>query len=332
MIKISLVIPVYNAEKYLEKCLKSVITQTLKEIEIIIVNDGSKDKSLNIINDFFKKDKRIIIINKKNNEGVSKARNSALKIAKGEYILNIDSDDWIEDNYCEEIYEMAINNNLDIVVTDIFVEGKKQQYLKDLDIKSKDFITSKEYLEIFFKENLLGYTWNKLMRKKLYKDITYPENISLFEDIIVTSKLIKNAKKIGKINKAYYHYMENPTSISRKLNFSKIIDTYNCFKELKFIFSNEKNIYSYIEEQELYALIMVIVNSPIYKKNVEYTAILEYLLNCVKKVSVSKTDFRDNRNKRIQYFYYRILKLFPNRKLLKVVIVFNKNIKKLLKK
>ena len=227
MIKISLVIPVYNAEKYLEKCLKSVITQTLKEIEIIIVNDGSKDKSLNIINDFFKKDKRIIIINKKNNEGVSKARNSALKIAKGEYILNIDSDDWIEDNYCEEIYEMAINNNLDIVVTDIFVEGKKQQYLKDLDIKSKDFITSKEYLEIFFKENLLGYTWNKLMRKKLYKDITYPENISLFEDIIVTSKLIKNAKKIGKINKAYYHYMENQTSISRKLNFSKIIDTYN---------------------------------------------------------------------------------------------------------
>ena len=100
-IKISVMVPIYNTSQYLEKCLKSIISQSLKEIEIICVNDGSTDNSLEILEEFAKEDKRIIIVNKKNG-GLTSARNAALKIARGKYCLNIDSDDWIEQEYFKD--------------------------------------------------------------------------------------------------------------------------------------------------------------------------------------------------------------------------------------
>ncbi|MGL6168239.1 MAG: glycosyltransferase family 2 protein, partial [Fusobacteriaceae bacterium] len=117
--KISVIIPVYNTEKYLRRCLESIINQSLKEIEIIIVNDGSPDGSSKIIDEFSQKDKRIKVINKKNG-GISSARNVGLKKSLGEYVIHIDSDDWIEHNYFFEMYSKAKKDNLDIVISDIY--------------------------------------------------------------------------------------------------------------------------------------------------------------------------------------------------------------------
>ena len=107
-VKISVIVPVYNVEKYLRKCLDSITSQNLKEVEIIVVNDCSPDGSLKIIQEYIKKDKRITLVNKEKNEGLASARNSGLEIAKGEYILHIDSDDWIEQDYFKDMYELSL--------------------------------------------------------------------------------------------------------------------------------------------------------------------------------------------------------------------------------
>ena len=116
MPKVSVIIPVYNVEKYLHQCLDSVANQTLKDIEIICVNDCSKDNSLDILNEYAKKDSRIKIINFEENKGPGVARNAALDIAQGEYIMFLDPDDWYELNACETAYNQIVENNNDIVV------------------------------------------------------------------------------------------------------------------------------------------------------------------------------------------------------------------------
>ena len=110
--KISIIVPVYNVEKYLDRCLNSIVAQSLKEIEIIIVNDCSPDNSLKIIEKYMKKDERITLINKIKNEGLTSARNSGLEIAQGKYILHIDGDDWIEQEYLKDMYKTAENIKL----------------------------------------------------------------------------------------------------------------------------------------------------------------------------------------------------------------------------
>lgn len=170
-IKISVIVPIYNTSLYLEKCLRSIMDQSLEEIEIICVNDGSIDNSLEILKEISKEEKRIKIINQIN-QGVSKARNEAIRIAKGKYCLNIDSDDWIESKYLEDMYNTAESNDSDIVISDIFFDFKytptKNYVLKDLNIKDNKIITGKEYIEIFIKDNFYGYTWNKLIKRELY--------------------------------------------------------------------------------------------------------------------------------------------------------------------
>lgn len=126
--KISVIVPVYNVEKYLDRCLKSIVTQSLKDIEIIIVNDCSPDNSLKIIKKYMEIDRRIILIDKIKNEGLTSARNSGLEIAQGEYILHIDSDDWIEQDYLKDMYELAIKYDADMVISDYYRDyddGKK---------------------------------------------------------------------------------------------------------------------------------------------------------------------------------------------------------------
>ena len=173
MIKISIIIPVYNAEQYLEQCLESVIKQSLKEIEIICVNDGSIDNSLRILEEYSRKDNRIIMINQENG-GSSKARNSALQIAKGEYCLNIDSDDWIEEGYFEAIYNKAKKENLDIVISNYYLSFFTQKANKekvDLKLKKGEIIEGSQYILLLLTENFIGYMWNKLIKREIFERI-----------------------------------------------------------------------------------------------------------------------------------------------------------------
>ena len=117
-IKVSVIVPVYNVEKYLRECLNFLVNQTLKEIEIICINDGSEDSSLEILNEYASKDSRFVIINQENS-GQSVARNKGLDIAKGEYIGFVDSDDWVDLNFFENLYSEAVKNNSDIAAASI---------------------------------------------------------------------------------------------------------------------------------------------------------------------------------------------------------------------
>ncbi len=125
MAKVSVIVPVYNVEKYLEECIESLINQTLTDIEIICINDGSTDNSLKILEELQKKDNRIKIINQKNS-GVSSARNNGIENATGEYIGFVDSDDWIDSDYYEKLYNTAKKYNSDIAAGDMYRRNKKR--------------------------------------------------------------------------------------------------------------------------------------------------------------------------------------------------------------
>lgn len=242
-IKISIIVPVYNVEKYLRRCIESIIYQSLKDIEILIVNDASPDNSLKIIQEYMKKDKRIILINKEKNEGLASARNSGLKIAKGEYILHIDSDDWIEQDYFKDIYDLAIKNKSDIVVSDFYTDygGEKIIYRTDQYGKTGEELNKREVIENLGNRGSAYAVWNKLVKREIYENnkIKFLDGISAGDDLLVTPILFYNSNKIIKLSKAYLHYMQNPNSITKKPKYSALADIYYSVNKLEEFFKDK---------------------------------------------------------------------------------------------
>lgn len=287
--EISIIIPIYNREKHLEKCIRSVIEQDFENIEIICVNDGSEDKSLEILESLQKEDERIVIVNKKNG-GSSSARNAALKIARGKYCLNIDSDDWIEQGYFKAIYERAEKDNLDITISDIkidYLNKNKTEYRKDLNINENDVISNITYLKKFYTQNFLGYTWNKLIKREIYSknNIAYNEKIFLLEDVEVVGRLAYFAKKIGKMNRAFYHYVigENNGSFN-KIPFKHLLDTNSCFKNLEkfYIKNNEFYIKNLVSRKKNLRLIGMILGNK-FDSFKEYDSFIKDYLKDIKE-------------------------------------------------
>ncbi|EPF7489887.1 MULTISPECIES: glycosyltransferase family 2 protein [Morganellaceae] len=238
---VSVIVPVYNTSKYLKKCIDSILAQTLKDIEVIIVNDGSTDDSLSIINQY--SDDRIVIINKENG-GLSSARNSGIEEAKGDYILHVDSDDWIDADYCLDTYCYAKKNDIDMVITNLNMlwNGIEKEIKSIENLPTKETITNLEYLDFWSKNKVISSCVNRLIRTSLYKDndILHPENISLGEDLVTTPRLSFYSKKIGIIDKAYYNYIQNPESIMNSGTIRKIYDMINVFSILDDFFEQKK--------------------------------------------------------------------------------------------
>lgn len=253
--KISIIVPIYNTSKFLDKCINSILKQTYKGLEIILVNDGSTDDSLKKINDYKKIDNRIIIINKKNG-GLSSARNAGIKIATGNYILNVDSDDWLENNTCEILLKTAIKNDADIVIGNIFLEYKNKKE-KWEDLKNNKIYNNLDYLYAFFSENGKGSVSNKLIKRELYIDnkIYHPEGISLGEDTSTLLRLALKSKKIVKIGNYIYHYRQNEFSMmySKNKKIYEYIEAVEIIKKYYFD-NNSNNIYEKIEKILKYKL------------------------------------------------------------------------------
>lgn len=215
--KISIIIPVYGVEKYIGECLESVVNQTLKDIEIIIVNDGTRDNSMKIVEKYLK-DKRIKVINKENG-GLSSARNAGIKEAKGSYILHVDSDDFIDLEMSELMYKKAIEKDADVVIVDIKLFGNtiKEKWQDSTFLENKIY-TGKEYLEEYFLGKGCPAVCNKLWKRELYikNRVYHPENISYGEDGATTPRLLINADKIIKINRSLYHYRKRAEAMTSK--------------------------------------------------------------------------------------------------------------------
>lgn len=246
MPKVSVIIPVYNTEKYLEECLDSVIHQTLKDIEIICINDGSTDNSLEILKKYKQKDSRIITIDQENS-GAAIARNKGIKIANGEYLSFIDSDDYIDLDFLEKLYSASNNGNCDVVTTVNVknVDENLNQSYKNIFINSKqlNFI---ERADMFVKT---GISCNKIYKNSFIKNnnIYYTEDKAASEDLYFTVFSLLLANKVNIINNTSYYYRQVNNSLSRTIkdeknykiiDFCKIVDkrlstlNVNIFKKI----------------------------------------------------------------------------------------------------
>lgn len=210
MPKVSVIVPIYNVEKYLEKCINSLLSQTLEDIQIILVNDGSKDNSGNIAKEYKKNNKDRVIYVEKENGGLSDARNYGIKYATGDFIAFLDSDDYIEKNAYEEMYNKAIEENADYVECDFIWEfPNKIRVDKQYPYKNK-----KEMLSF-----VRVVAWNKLIKRQLITDnnLEFPKGLR-YEDVEFTYKLIPLINKFAYVDKPFIHYVQREGSIANVQN------------------------------------------------------------------------------------------------------------------
>ena len=202
---VSVVVPVYGVEKYVEKCLDSLSHQSYENIEVIVVDDGSIDRSGDICEEFAKKDKRIKVFHKTNG-GLSDARNYGIKKAKGEYVCLVDSDDWCKSEFVEKMVRVALKEDVDIVVC-----GYN-------DVVPRETIMTGEEATIRLlveQENVDIIAWNKMYRRSLFDDVSYPEGEN-YEDCLTTYKLLSKASKVAYLPESLYCYRERAGSITQK--------------------------------------------------------------------------------------------------------------------
>lgn len=247
--KFTFIIPIYNAEKYLEKCIESVLNQTYHNYEVILVNDGSKDNSFSIIMKYASKDKRIIVINKQN-AGVSSARNCALDVATGDYILFVDADDICNINMLDIIKKNI--KNYDML---LFAYEKKYKN-KSVCIKENKKNEMKEKIadKIFSNMAYSGYLWNKVFSSKIIKanQIKFNEKYHFCEDMVFISNYLEHVNSVKYINSVLYSYRMRVSSVSNVLIDKKnisILDSYmylfNYYKDN--IFLKNQFMYNYSE-------------------------------------------------------------------------------------
>ena len=210
MIKVSIIVPFYNVENYIEKCLESLVNQTLEDIEILLVNDGSKDTSEMIAKQFVEKYPNKIIYLEKENGGLSDARNYAIHYAKGEYIAFLDSDDYVEINMYEEMYRKAKEENLDYVECDFLWEYPD----KVLESKGKIYTNKKE---MFLYTRVVA--WNKLIKREIIQEnhLEFPKGYR-YEDVEFFYKLLPYIQNYGIVEKPFIHYVQRENSISNVQN------------------------------------------------------------------------------------------------------------------
>lgn len=282
MPEVSVIVPVYNVEKYLERCLNSLVNQTLENIEIIIVNDGTKDNSEEIIKKFMEKYPQKIVYLKKENGGLSDARNYGIPYAKGEYIAFLDSDDYVEKDIYKEMYELAKKENSDMVECD-FLWKYPNKVREDI---GQVYKGKKEMLE-----KVRVVAWNKLIRKSILEktQIQFPKGLR-YEDVEFTYKLIPHLNKVSFLKKPYIHYIQRENSIINVQN-----------ERTKEIFTVLDNVIDYYKENNFYDE---------YKDELEYIY-ARYLL-CSSLLRMVKIQNKETRKNMLKITWENLNTKFPN--------------------
>ncbi len=253
MAKVSVIVPVYNTEKYLRKCIDSLLNQTLKDLEIIIVNDSSPDNSQEIIDEYVAKFPGKIKSIIKENGGQGSARNLGLEASSGEYIGYVDSDDFVDIHMYEDMLNQAIKDNSDIVEVGFFEYSDSDKVLSTKCFKTENITTNlKDDKKLLFDNTVV---WNKLYRASLLKDnnIKFREK-KWYEDFDFVIKTICYAKKVSIMPKSYYYYLLRQGSTMNNSNAERNLEILEAMDEILKFFK-DRNIYSdYIEELEFLAV------------------------------------------------------------------------------
>ena len=215
--KISVIIPVFNVEKYLEKCLISIVDQTYSNLEIIIINDGSTDASSEVCKKFAKQDSRVLLINQKN-QGLSVARNTGIRQSRGDFLVFVDGDDWVDKTFIEELY-IVINKKFPSIAVCGYQEVAEDHSVISSAIPKTQTIVGQQALANLLtqQKDLDVITWNKIYSRELFikNNITFPVK-QIHEDNLTTYKLYSCAKTVAYIDKPLYYYVQRPNSITAK--------------------------------------------------------------------------------------------------------------------
>lgn len=321
-VQISIIVPIFNSEKYLERCLDSLINQTFKNIEIILVNDGSTDSSREIISRYLNKDNRLKCIDKKN-EGQASARNLGLSIAKGEYISFIDSDDWIEINMLEKMYDFAIINNADVCMC-----GINYHYEKQIIAELPKLIKNKK--EAFI-DPLMASPCNKVYKKSMLKNIKFYEGGIKYEDLYFNMIVYMNMKKIVHLQEIYYNYDRTNIDSTISTVSERVLDILIILNEINLYYKKNNKFLEYYNELEFINIYSIIgtkipaifrVEDVVFQKKA-----------CIKINEYLNDNFSDWRKNKYLFLLNKkqklIFKLFKNKLffMLKMIMLLKNSIK-----
>lgn len=245
--KISVIVPIYKVEDYLHRCVDSIINQTYTNLEIILVDDGSPDDCPMICDEYAKKDSRIRVVHKKNG-GLSDARNAGIDIATGEYLMFIDSDDFVDVEMMESMMKNMIDNNVDMVVCNIKYVYEDREVVK---YNQADRILDRyEAMEEYLKDGVVqAVAWNKLYKKSLINDMRYKVG-KTNEDEFFTYKVVDKTDKIYYNSRSFYNYIQRDSSIMGKYSIKRLDGVEASYERLNFI--KEKYLTLYEKEKKTF--------------------------------------------------------------------------------
>ena len=255
-LKISIIVPVYKAENYIHRCIKSLLSQSFTDFEILLINDGSPDKSGEICDEYAKSDKRIRVFHKENG-GVSSARQCGIDNARGEYTIHVDPDDWVEPTMLEELYLKAIEENADMVICDMikYYSNDKQIYIK----QEPSSLEHQIVLEELFK-HLQGSCCNKLIRKSCYDsyNIEFPKRFNLYEDLYICTCILKHPIKVSYLAKSFYFYdlSANTNSMVKRIDNRTLQEDMIFYETMNRILENYPKIQNQFKSYISYPIVL----------------------------------------------------------------------------
>lgn len=312
MVKVSVIVPVYNAQSHIENTVKCLLKQTLSDIEFIFVNDGSSDGSLEILNKYKERNPEKIIVINQENKGPGGARNSGILAAKGEYIGFVDSDDFILEDMYEVLYNKADSDDFDVVECDfLYTDGsKKWNGVTDLFGDVKNITDKKQYMVRMF-----PVLWNKIYKRDKVSDILFKEG-TFAEDVEYLYRVLPVINTIGYVNKQEYYYYQRENSESRKFD-NRIYDYISNFNGLLSYYKDNDYYEDYMKEFEFCYVRYLYATFVIRTVNFDKQEYLKALDLVIKNVHTNFPNYRKNK-----YFYKSFKGIY--------LVLFNKFIGKIL--
>ena len=304
---ISVIVPIYKVENYIKQCIESIINQTYSNLEIILVDDGSPDNCGNICDEYLQIDSRIKVIHKENG-GLSDARNAGLRVFKGEYLVFVDSDDFMPKDGIEYMYNLSVNNDADLVIggTEKFDDNTGNVIWSTFDGNENiQFFNKTEAMKDFFINGCAS--WARLYKRSVHENVFFPVG-EINEDEAIVLTILENCKKIIKSDKVVYNYRFRDNSITSNNFTVKKFDWCNhCKNNLEYISSNYKELYD-VAEYRYYTSIVWALNNMTYdvKSFSDYIKHYRQVLKCILKSSkhVKTTDRKEYlRALLLTYFY-----------------------------
>ena len=312
--KVSIIVPIYNSEKYLKECIESILSQTYKNLEILLVDNNSKDNSYKICEEYIKKDSRIILL-KENQKGVAHARNKAIENASGDYVFFIDADDYIEKDFMEKILSEAIENNADMVISGYTTKLKNSATLNCY--KDGNVYNKKDFLKVFqglSNKNLINVQCNKLTKANIVKKYRINENYISGEDYLFNLDLLKDCNTIKVSQNCGYVYRDNTNGVSNRIktNYTPHYELTNMMEMQKIeeeklldLGFTEKDIEEFIG-RKAFSLINKILRNIAYSqlpKKIKKEKYRQLLENTELKKKIDKKNINSNKDKVVFLIY-----------------------------